>query len=84
MTNKKIGRGDNQTHGKPDGSLTSMRRHTERHANDCKRYASERKRKTFVDFRAAGAPFPRFLAFQLLENCSIESAERLGRFFSFS
>src|SRR6185503_19639346 len=44
-----------------------MRRHTQRHANDGKSHARERKRKTFVDFGAAGAALPRVLALELLQ-----------------
>src|SRR5436190_2785895 len=44
-----------------------MRRHTQRHANDRKSHARERKREAFVDFCAAGAAFPGVLALELLQ-----------------
>ena len=40
---KKIRGGDDQAHGKPDGSFATVRGHTKRYANDRERDARERK-----------------------------------------
>ena len=60
-----------------------MRRHTQRHANDRKSHARERKRKSFVDFRAAGAAFPCVLALELLQQLLDRQSGTARSFFLF-
>src|SRR5260370_37419505 len=64
---QKIRDGDNQSHRKTNRSLAAMRGHTERHTNNCKCDAGERKRKPFVYFRSARAALPFVFAFYLVE-----------------
>src|SRR3982751_6134708 len=64
---QKIRRGDDQAHGKSDRSLAAVRGHTKRHTDDSEGDARERKRKSFVNFGAAGTALPFVFAFQLLQ-----------------
>src|SRR6476660_6731121 len=60
-----------------------MRRHTQRHAYDRKSHARERKRKSFVDFRPAGAAFPCVLALELLQQLLDRQSGTTRSFFLF-
>src|SRR4026208_250414 len=60
-----------------------MLRHTQRHANDRKSHTRERKRKSFVDFRAAGAALPRVLALELLQQLFDRQSGTAWSFFLF-
>src|SRR4029077_16392363 len=60
-----------------------MRRHAERDADDRKCHARERKRKAFIDFRAAGAAFPCVLALELLQQLLDRQSGTARSFFLF-
>src|SRR6476659_325485 len=60
-----------------------MRRNTQRHTNDRKSHARERKRKSFVDFRATGAAFPCVLALELLQQLLDRQSGTARPFFLF-
>src|SRR5215510_4153726 len=60
-----------------------MRRYTERHTNDRERHAGKRKRKAFVDLRAAGAALALVLAFLLLKQLLDRQRRAAGPFLLF-
>src|SRR5215211_5364737 len=80
---QKIGGGNDQAHGESNRRFTPMRRHPQRHANDGKSHARERKRESFVDFRAAGAAFPCVLALELLQQLRDRQSGTARTFFLF-
>ena len=64
---QKITDGDNQSHGETNRRLAPMRGDPKRHPNNRKSNASERKGKTLVYFRPAGAAFALVFTLELLE-----------------
>src|SRR4029453_14093505 len=81
---EKITDGNDQSHGETNRRLATMRRDPKRHPNNREGDEGERKGKAFFFSGLLGLRFLLSSVLRWSSSCSIDNAERLGRFFSFS